>query len=71
MTWLKPTGTGTYLSTSNLSTLLFKLCKPVSIFSNLAISNLSTSDFKLAKSTVLAYFYVSTPVVFFKFAFVP
>ena len=35
---------------SNLSTLLFKLLKPLSAIFNLSISNLSTSDFKLAKS---------------------
>ena len=41
------TGTGTNLSTSNLSTLLFiKLLKLLGSF-----FNLSTSDFKLAKST--------------------
>ena len=51
---LKSTGTGTHLSTSNLSTLLFKLFKLVGIFFNLSISNLSTLDFKLAKSTFLA-----------------
>ena len=43
-------GTGTNLSTSNLSTLLFKLFKLVGTFFNLSMSNLSTSDFKLAKS---------------------
>ena len=44
---LKSTGTGTNLSTSNLSTLLFiKLLKLLGSF-----FNLSTSDFKLAKST--------------------
>ena len=55
---LKSTGTGTNLSTSNLSTLLFKLLKLVDKVFNLSISNLSTSDFKLAKSTFfLAMFY--------------
>ena len=52
--FLRTTGTGTKLSKSNLSTLLFKLFKTVRTFSNLSISNLSTSDFKLAKSTFLA-----------------
>ena len=48
---LKSTVTGTNLSTSNLSTLLFKLLKLVY---SLSISNLSTLEFKLAKSTFLA-----------------
>ena len=46
---LKSTGTGTYLSTSNLSILLFKFFKLVGTFFNLSISNLFTPDFKLAK----------------------
>ena len=46
---LKSTGTGTNLSTSNLSTLFFKLLKLVGTFFNLSISNSSTLDFKLAK----------------------
>ena len=67
---LKSTGTGTNLSTSNLSTLLFKLLKLVGTFFSLSISNLSTLDFKLAKSTFLANFDVSTPAAFSKSAFV-
>ena len=67
---LKSAGAGSNLSTSNVSTLLFKLFKPVGVFSNFSISNLSTSDFKLAKSTFLANFDVSTPAGFFKSAFV-
>ena len=51
---LKLTGTGTSLSISNSSTLLFKLLKLVGTFFNLSISNWSASDFKLIKST---YFY--------------
>ena len=47
---LKSTGAGTNLSISNLSTLLFKLVKPLVTFFNLSIPNLSTSDFKLAES---------------------
>ena len=47
---LKSVGTDAYLSTSNLSTLLFKLFKPLDTLSNLSISNLSTSDFNLSKS---------------------
>ena len=47
---LKSTGAGTNLSISNLSTLLFKLLKPLVTFFNLSIPNLSTSDFKLAES---------------------
>ena len=51
---LKTTGAVSNLPISNLSTLLFKLLKPVgtniSIFSNISISNLSISGFKLAKS---------------------
>ena len=65
---LKSIGTGTNLSTSNLVTLLFKLLKLVSTFFNLTVSNLSTLD--LAKSTFLANIDVSTPVTFYKFAFV-
>ena len=47
---LKSVGTDAYLSTSNLSTLLCKLFKPLDTLSNLSISNLSTSDFNLSKS---------------------
>ena len=47
---LKSTETGTNLSTSNLSTLLFKVLKLVGTFFNLSRSSLSTSDFKLIKS---------------------
>ena len=67
---LKTTGTVTNLSTSYLSTLLFKLFKLVGTFFNLSLSNLSTSDFKLAKSTFLEKADVSTPVVFFKSDFI-
>ena len=67
---LKSTGTGNKLSTSTLSTLIFKLHKLVGRFYNLSISNLSTSDIKLAKSTFLAKDDVSVPVVFFKSIFV-
>ena len=45
---------------------LKELSQPVS----LSISNLSTFDFKLVKSTFLANFDVSIPVVHFKSAFV-
>ena len=38
---LKSIGTGAYLSTSNLSTLLFKLLKSAGTFFNLSISNLN------------------------------
>ena len=58
---LKSTGAGINLSTSNLSALLFKLVKLVSIFLNLSISNLSTSDFK---STLLANFEVLDLLLF-------
>ena len=47
---LKSTGKGINLSTSYLSTLLFKLLKLVRTFFSLSISNLSTLDFKLGKS---------------------
>ena len=47
-TLLKISGTGTYLSTPNSSTLLFKLLKPRGTF--LSISSLSTPDVKSAKS---------------------
>ena len=67
---LESTGTGIYLSTSNLSILLLKLVKLVREFFNLSISNLSTLDFKLAKSTYLDNFVVSAPVAFFKSVFV-
>ena len=49
---LKSTETGANLSTSNLSTLLFKLLKSFGNFSNLSISNVSTADFKLAKTAL-------------------
>ena len=49
-TVLKSTGTGTNLSTSNLSSLPFKLLKLLDIFFNLSIPNLSTPYFKLVKS---------------------
>ena len=55
---------------SNLSTLLFKLLKPLGTFFNLSISNLSTSDFKLGKSGFLAKSNVSTHVAFFISVFV-
>ena len=41
---------GTNLSTSNLSTLIFKLHKLFGTIFHLSISNLSTLDFKIAKS---------------------
>ena len=63
-------GTGTYLSVSILSTLIFKFLKSVGIFFKLSISNLSTLDFKLAKSNFLANCYVSAPSAVFKSAFV-
>ena len=59
---LKRTRTGTNLSKSYLSTLLFN---QFGTYSNLSICKLSTSDFKLAKSTFLANFDVLTPVVRF------
>ena len=66
---LESTGTGASLLTSNLSTFFFKLLKLVVTFCNLSISNLYPSDFKLAKSVFLAKSDVSTPVAFFKSAF--
>ena len=51
-TSLSLTGIGINSSTSKLSTLLFKLLKPLGTFFNLLISNLSTSHFKLAQSTL-------------------
>ena len=59
---LKSTGAGTNLTTSNVSTLFFKLFKLLGTIFNLSISNLPTSDFKLAKSTFLTNVDVSTPV---------
>ena len=53
---LKSTGAGTNLSTSNLSTLLFKLLKLAGILFSLSVSNLSALDLKLAKSTFLVNF---------------
>ena len=70
ITLLKSTRTGTNSSTSNLSTLLFKLLKLNGTFFNSSVSNLSTSDFKLSKTTFLANCDVSTLVSFFKSAFV-
>ena len=54
LSFLKSTGTGTNLSTYNLSTLFFKLLILLGTCFNLSIPNLYTSDFKLAKSTFLA-----------------
>ena len=51
---LKSTRTGTNLSTSNLSALLFKLLKPLGTFFNSSMSNLSTSYFKLDKFIFLS-----------------
>ena len=64
---LKSTGTANNLTTSNLSTLLFKL---FGIFFSLLISNMSTLHSKLAKSTFLGKDHVSIPVIFFKSLFV-
>ena len=47
---------------SFLSTLLFKLFKPLGTFSNLSMFSLSISEFKLVKWATLANFDVSTPV---------
>ena len=69
LSFLKSTGTGIILWTSNLSTLVFKLFTPIVTFSNISISNLSTSDFKLSKSTFLVHFDVLTSVASLKSAF--
>ena len=61
----KSKGTGNSLSTSNLSTLLFKLLKLIDTFLNLSMPNLSTWDFKLDKSLFLEKSDVSTIVAFF------
>ena len=62
---LKSTGTVTNISTSNLSTLLFKLLELVEVFFSLSISNLPTLYFELAKSAFSAKSDVSTPTAFF------
>ena len=67
---LESTETSTNLSKSNSSTLLFKLFKSLGTFFNLSNFNLSTSDFKLGKLVFLAKDDASTPVAFFKSAFV-
>ena len=67
---LKSNGVVSNLPLPNSSTLLFKLLKPLGIFFNLSISNSSLGNFKLGKSVFLAKFDVSTPVAFFKSAFV-
>ena len=46
------------------------MLKLLGTFLNLSISSLPTLDFKLAKSTFLVNYDVSTPVAFFKSAFV-
>ena len=61
---------GTYSSTSDLSTLLYKLFKLVGTVFDFSMSYLSTSDFKLAKSYFLAKDGVSTPDAHFKSVFV-
>ena len=60
------------LSSIFLILALYKsfLTTSVGTFFSLSMSNLSTLDFKLAKSTFLANLDVSTPVAFFKSAFV-
>ena len=65
LNFFKSTETGFNLSTSNLSTLLFKLFKPLGGFSNSSICDLSTPNFTLAKSAFSANFDVST-VAFFQ-----
>ena len=65
----KSTGRDPNLSTSDLSSLPFKLLKLVGTFFGLSTSYLSTLDFKLDQSTCLAYFDMSAPVAFFKSAF--
>ena len=50
---------------SNLSTLLFKLLKPLGTLSKLSVTSLSTSDFKLTKSAFLGKSDAWKPVVFF------
>ena len=55
---------------SHLSTLLFKLFKPIGTFFDLSISNLSTSDFKVAKSVLLAKYDGSTGAAFLKSVFI-
>ena len=67
---LKSAGIVTNLSTSNLSTLLYKLLKLAGTFFSFSISNLSTLNFKLGKSTFLANFDALTSLAFFKPAFV-
>ena len=69
LSYLKSSETGTKLSTSSLSTLLFKLLKLFGTFFNLSMSNLSTSDCKLAKLVFLAKSDISIPVAFFKYTF--
>ena len=67
---LKTTGTGTNLSTYNLSTLLVKLLKLLGTFFNLSIFNSSKLDFKLTKTTFLAKDDTLTHVTFLKSAVV-
>ena len=61
LSFLKLTGAGTSLSTSNLSTLPLKLFKLVGIF----LCNLSTLDFKLAMSVCFRKFLcINTSCIF-------
>ena len=62
---LKSIGTGTNLSTSNLSNLFFKLFKPLVNFSNLLLSSLSIFYFQLAISAFSAKSDVPARVAFF------
>ena len=64
---LKPTGTGTNLSVSDLFTLIFKLVKLLGIFFNLSISTSPTSYSKLVKSAFLPKEDVSTHLHFLNF----
>ena len=67
---LKSRGTGTNLSISNLSTLVFKLLKLFGKNFYLLIFNLSTLVFKLAKFDFNAKLKVSKCVIFLISAFV-
>ena len=49
---------------------MYQLINILKVVSHLSMSDLSISHLKLAKSTFLANFHASTPVVFLKSAFV-
>ena len=70
LSFVRSIGTAFSLFTFNISISDFNLFQLVGAVSDLFVSNLSISDFRQTKSSFLANCDVSTPVAFFKSAFV-